>query len=439
MSENEEKIITHTLPGMMELLPSEQIEFDRMKGIIEETYRKYGFVPIDTPAIERAEVLDAKAGGETEKQIYKFNKGDTEMALRFDLTVPLARYVAEHENDLVFPFRRYHIGKSYRGESPQKGRFREFYQCDIDIIGREKLGLSNDAEIIAAINDVFTALNIGAHKVRVSNRKLLAGLAEASGISDKTAEVSRVIDRLEKTGEAKVKEDLVAVGLSDAAIGDVMRFASVKGSAGEVISSLRGLGIDNPLFEQGVSELESLANDLGAYGVPESNFAIDCSIVRGLDYYTGTVYETILTDHPEFGSVCGGGRYENLVSKFSNRAFPGVGVSIGLTRLFSQLLSAGIVKPGAASTAKVLVVPITENMRAVLELGAYLRSQGIAVQIYTEEAKMDKKMSYADKLSIPFAVIVGDDEINEGKYALKDLGTGEQKKLSKEEIVKKIG
>lgn len=429
-----QKLPTHVLPGFLELLPADQIAFEKMKTTIQSVFEEFGFIPLDTPAIERAEVLLAKAGGETEKQIYRFNKGDNDLALRFDLTVPLARYVSEHSNEITFPFRRYHIAKVYRGENPQKGRFREFYQCDIDIVGNEKLSLVNDAEILSIIFSVFTKLDLGPFVIRISNRKLVTGLLSSLGIGELSVEVMRAIDKIEKIGKDAVREMFVSAGVTEKAASEIFRFLEIQGTSGEILAALQKLQISDETFKRGVDELAGVVNCLKMLQVPEESYKIDLSIARGLDYYTGTVYETTLVNHPQVGSVCSGGRYDNLAEKYTDRKLPGVGISIGLTRLFSQLKEAGLVKSGPATTAKVLVVPLVADMSVPLEIASALRGKNIPTEIYLEDVKMKTKLAYADKLGIPFVLLVGEDEIKEGKFTLKNMSSGEQVKLAPEEI-----
>ena len=438
MAKDGEKIITRVLPGFMELLPADQIIFNRMLDTIRSVYEQYGFVPIDTPVIERADVLFAKVGGETAKQIYRFTKGENELALRFDLTVPLARYVAEHAADLAFPFRRYHIGKVYRGESPQKGRYREFYQCDIDIIGNGSLSLMNDAEIPRVIYDVFTKLKIGAFVVRINNRKLITGLLNSAGVGELAVDVMRIIDKIEKVGEEEVRQSLIYLGLNETAIRQIFEFLSIKGTTDEIIEKLRGSEIKDESFQLGISELSEVVKYIRALGMPDSSFAIDLTIARGLDYYTGTVYETVLVDYPAVGSICSGGRFDNLAEKYTDRKLPGVGISIGLTRLFYQLKEVGIIKSGSSTLTKVLVVPFVDDPTVPLEIATMLRNQGLAVEVYLEEGKMKKKLAYADKLGVPFVVFVGEDEISSGMFAVKNMATRQQTKVSKDQIFAEI-
>lgn len=446
MTEKEEKEIvkntgsipTRVLPGFMELLPAEQVVFDRMKATIEDVYRTYGFVALDTPAIERAEILLAKAGGETEKQIYQFTKGDNELALRFDLTVPLARYVSEHVNDLVFPFRRSHIAKVYRGERSQKGRYREFYQADIDIIGDGSLSLMNDAEIPSIIYAVFSKLNFGPFVIRISNRKLITGLLASLGIGHLSTGVMQSIDKIEKIGAEEVRGLLIELGVPSAAIETIFAFIAITGPADAVLDALKGMSVQNDTFELGIEELGEVVRYLGILGVPEDAYALDLTIARGLDYYTGTVYETVLREHPGLGSICSGGRYDNLAEKYTKRKLPGVGISIGLTRLFSQLKDAGLIEFGPATPTRALVVPLIDDMSVPLEIATAIREAGIAAEVYFEDAKMKNKLAYANKLGIPFVVLVGEDEVASGEFAVKNMTTGEQVSLAKNDIAAHI-
>lgn len=437
---NDQKITTSVLPGFMELLPADQIRFDRMKAVIEETYRSFGFLPLDTPAIERSEVLLSKAGGETEKQIYRFTKGDNDLSLRFDLTVPLARYVSEHANDLNFPFRRYHIAKVYRGEKPQKGRFREFYQCDIDVVGRERLGLAYDAELLAVIYRTFSALQLPKFVIRISNRKLLVGLLESIGLSDKAEEAMRIIDKMDKVSLVETKESLKDIGLKDDKIKLLLDFVGIKGEPKTVLDSLAGLKIENRLFTEGLAELSEVILQVAAFDLPVSCYGIDLAIARGLDYYTGTVYETILLDYPKLGSICSGGRYDSLASNYGGQALPGVGISIGLSRLFYQLRELGLLTLAETVYAKALVIPFDmAAMPAALAISMRLREAGIAVETYLEEAKFKNKLSYANKSGVKYAVIIGEDEVKGNFFTVKDMESGEQEKLNAEDLVGKLG
>ena len=422
-----------TLSGFMELLPGKQIQFERMVSILRDTYSSYGFAPLDTPAIEDAQILLAKGGGETEKQIYRFQKGDSDLALRFDLTVPLAKYVALHCNDLAFPFRRFQISKVYRGERAQRGRFREFYQADIDIIGDGKLDILNEAEIPAIIYNVFKGFGLSRFQIRVNNRKILNGFYAMMELSEKSGEIMRTVDKLDKIGPEKVKAILMGeeCGLSDMQADEILKFIAITGTNAEVIAALEGYVGRNEVFDQGLSELKAVTVNLAAFGVPEENFAVDLTIARGLDYYTGTVYETTLLDHPEIGSVCSGGRYDNLAGYYIEKQLPGVGISIGLTRLFYVLDEQNLLNPALPSApADALVLPMTAEPGPAIALAQALRSAGLKVQLYGEQKKFKQKMAYANKLGVPFAVLLGEDEIAEGMCSVKNMLTGEQVKLT---------
>ena len=429
-----------TLSGFMELLPKPQQQMERMMDILRRTYSLYGFTPLDTPVIEAAEVLLAKGGGETEKQIYRFNKGDADLALRFDLTVPLAKYVALHYNDLAFPFRRYQIGKVYRGERAQRGRFREFYQADIDIIGDGKLDITNEAEIPSIIYQTFTSLGLTRFQIRVNNRKILNGFYAMLGLTEQSGDIMRTVDKLDKIGAGKVRTCLTEdVGLTAEQADEIMRFISITGSNRQVLDALAGYQGRHELFDQGLEELNTVTRYLSAFGVPEENFAVDLTIARGLDYYTGTVYETTLLDHPEIGSVCSGGRYDNLAAYYTERQLPGVGISIGLTRLFYVLGEQGLLNPQLPTApADVLILPMTQDLTPAIRLATRLRSAGVRTQLYTEQKKFKAKMNYADKLGVPYVVFLGDDEIAAGQVACKDMTSGEQTKLSFEDTLSRI-
>ena len=423
-----------TLSGFMELLPRDQMKMERMMEILRRSYSSYGFTPLDTPVIESAEVLLAKGGGETEKQIYRFTKGDSDLALRFDLTVPLAKYVAANYAKLSFPFRRYQIGKVYRGERAQRGRFREFYQADIDVIGDGKLDIINEAEIPAIIYDTFTALGLEKFKIRVNNRKILNGFYTMNGMSEKAGEIMRTVDKLDKIGAEKVKQLLIDdVKMLPCKAENVLDFMAIKGTNAEVIEALeRFRGMDET-FDLGLDELKTVVGYLASFGVPEENFAVDLTIARGLDYYTGTVYETEMTEHPEIGSICSGGRYDDLAGYYTDKKLPGVGISIGLTRLFYVLGEQGLLSEETVSSpCDVLVIPMTEDLSYAISAAAQLRRSGIRTQLYSENKKFKAKMSYADKIGVPYIVLIGEDEINEGVISLKDMTTGEQRKLSVE-------
>ena len=430
------QIKPRTLSGFMELLPARQVQFDRMVETLRKTYSLYGFTPLDTPAIEASEVLLAKGGGETEKQIYRFTKGDSDLSLRFDLTVPLAKYVALHTGDLTVPFRRFQIGKVYRGERAQRGRFREFYQADIDVIGDGSLDIINEAEIPSIIYKTFTALGLKRFQIRVNNRKVLNGLFEIQGLKEQAGDVMRTIDKLEKIGPEKVKELLVNEFSVPAATADQLLELL---STADPMAALNALKGQNELFDRGVEELSTVVNYMSAFGVPAENYQVDLTIARGLDYYTGTVYETAMLDHPEIGSICSGGRYDNLAEYYTNKQLPGVGISIGLTRLFFVLEDQKYLNDDLLTApADVLVLPMTQDLSPAIALATQLREAGIRTQLYTENKKFKQKIGYADKLGIPYVIFLGEDEVKEGKAAVKDMATGEQLTQSVEEAIDRI-
>ena len=435
------KVQPRTLSGFMELMPARQIQFDRMMAVLRESYSLYGFTPLDTPIIEASEVLLAKGGGETEKQIYRFQKGDSDLSLRFDLTVPLAKYVAQYSNQLAFPFRRFQIGKVYRGERAQRGRFREFYQADIDVIGDGKLDISNDAEIPAIIYRTFTAMGLKRFQIRVNNRKVLNGFYAMLDLTHESGAIMRTVDKLDKIGAAQVKELLMSeeIGLTADQAGEIMRFIAIDGSNEEVLQALEGYRGRHPLFDEGLDELTTVARYLSAFGVPQENFKVDLTIARGLDYYTGTVYETTMLDHPEIGSICSGGRYDNLAEYYTDKKLPGVGISIGLTRLFFVLEGQGYLNDQLnTAPADALILPMTEDLSAAIALATQLRNAGVRTQLYGEQKKFKQKMSYADKLGVPYVIFLGEEEIASGVTAVKNMRTGEQVKVSPDEAVKLI-
>lgn len=423
------------LPGFMELTPADQILFNKMMDTIRKNYEKFGFLPIDTPVIEKSEVLLAKGGGETEKQVYRFKKGNTDMSLRFDLTVPLARYVSQYYSQLEFPFRRYHIGKVYRGERSQRGRFREFYQCDIDIVGNEKLSIINDAEIPSLIYSTFKELGFDDFTIYLNNRKILTGYLEFLNLED-SAPILRAIDKLEKIGPEGVEEELMKLGLEKETIDKINSFIRIEGSNDEIIQQLKDLDVDNELFNTGIEELATVIKYIGLFGVPKKNYKISLSIVRGLDYYTGTVYETFLDDYPSLGSVCSGGRYDDLATYYTKQKLPGVGMSIGLTRLFYQLREANIIKADESSLTTVLIIPMDGFEEKAVEIANRLRAEDIYTQIYLETVKIKKKFGYADKLNIPYVIVIGEDEVKNDQYTLRNMKTGEQRSLAVEELIK---
>ena len=435
------KVQPRTLSGFMELLPARQIQFDRMAAIIRESFSLYAYTPLDTPLIEASEILLAKGGGETEKQIYRFTKGDSDLSLRFDLTVPLAKYVALNYAKLAFPFRRFQIGKVYRGERAQRGRFREFYQADIDVIGDGQLDISNDAEIPAIIYRTFTALGLKRFQIRVNNRKILNGFYAMLGLTSQSGAIMRTVDKLEKIGEKSVRDMLTGpdIGLTDEQAVEILKFIDIKGSNADVLAALEGYRGRDAKFDEGLDELGAVAKNLAAFGVPETHFVLDLTIARGLDYYTGTVYETTMLDHPEIGSICSGGRYDNLAEYYTDKQLPGVGISIGLTRLFFILQDQGYLNEDLnTSPADLLIIPMTDDLGPAIELATYLRSWRLQAQVYTEQKKFKQKMAYANKLGFQYVAILGEDEIKQGKISLKDMDTGEQLLLTKEEVKSEI-
>lgn len=432
------KVKPRILTGFMELLPEDQILFNKIYDTIRQVYESFGFLPLDTPVIELSEVLLAKAGGETEKQIYRFNKGDNDLALRFDLTVPLARYVAQHSGQLTFPFKRYQMSKVYRGERPQKGRFREFYQCDIDIIGNEELDLAYDAEMPAVIYNVFRRLDFGKFTIHINNRKVLNGFFESLGLENQIADILRNIDKIDKIGRDNVIDELKELGIDENNISSIIDFIAISGSNDEKIAALKAINIDNEKYKEGVNELETVAGYMRDFGIDEDYFVIDLTIARGLDYYTGTVYETTLDDYRGLGSVCSGGRYDNLTEYYTNTKLPGIGISIGLTRLFSQLKDAGIIKSTRSSLVDVLVVPMGVDMSYVLKTANEIRKSGFVTDVYYANKGMKQKMKYANKLGIPFVAVIGEDEVNSGTAALKNMATGEQTTVSLQDIGNEI-
>lgn len=431
---NKSKTEPRTLAGFMELMPNEQILFEQIKQKIEKTYQKFGFLPLDTPILELSKVLLAKAGGETEKQIYRFEKGDTDISMRFDLTVPLAKYVAKNYGNLSFPFRRYQIGKVYRGERTQKGRFREFYQCDIDIIGDGELSVINDAELPSVIYNIFKELGFDDFTIRINNRKILNGLFESLNQKENATEILRIIDKIEKIGKEAVIEELEKIEIPSDAIKKIMDFIEIEGTTDEKLQKLNELNIKNEEFEKGLDELTQVVKYVRIFGIPEANFKVDLTIARGLDYYTGTVYETFLNQYRELGSVCSGGRYENLAEYYTDKQLPGVGISIGLTRLFYKLNELQLIKAEKKSIAEVLVVPMVQDLTVPIQIATDLRKKGISTEVYLNDKKIKAKMKYADKLEIPYVIVVGEDEINSGIVKIKNMKTGEEKETSIQNI-----
>ena len=429
------KVEPRTLSGFMELLPADQIKFNSLVDKIRKSYEKFGFLPLDTPIIEMADVLLAKAGGETEKQIYRFNKGETDLALRFDLTVPLAKYICEYNNDISFPFKRYQIGKVYRGERPQKGRYREFYQCDIDIIGDGELSIVNDAEMPSVIYTTIKEFGFDKFTIRINNRKLLNGLFAELNLEEQSVEIMRIIDKLEKIGRENVVKCLQDLKVADEKIQKILNFIEIDGTTDEKLQKLENLNFTNELFLQGLNELKQVVKYVRLFGVPDSNFKVDLTIARGLDYYTGTVYETFLDDYRELGSVCSGGRYDNLAEFYTDKKMPGVGVSIGLTRLFSKLSELNILNEKDESISKVLVVSMTDDISRALEVATKIRDKGINTDVYLENKKIKAKFKYADKLKIPYVAVIGEEEEKNGTVSLKNMESGEQEEMSVEKMI----
>lgn len=436
---NMSKVEPKTLPGFMELLPNDQIRFNEIKEKIKKSYERFGFLPLDTPVIEASEVLLAKAGGETEKQIYRFNKGDSDLSLRFDLTVPLAKYVAEYYGELSFPFKRYQIGKVYRGEKAQAGRFREFYQCDIDVIGDGTLSIMHDAEMPSVIYNTFRSLGFERFTICINNRKILNGMFEYLSLSEKSVDILRIIDKIEKIGKENVIRELKEIEIEENKIDTIMKFLEISGTSDEKIQSLKNLGIDTEMFVTGVNELEMVIKQIRIQKVPEKNFIVNLSIARGLDYYTGTVYETFLDDYKKLGSVCSGGRYENLAEHYTDKKLPGVGISIGLSRFFYQIDKENILENENKSIAKVLVVSMDESqMGYAIDVAAKLRNADINTEVFLEDKKLKAKFKYADKLNIPYVAVIGEDEMKNNTVTLKDMTTGDQKTMDITNIITQI-
>ena len=424
-----------TLPGFMELLPGEQVLFNQMKETIQKTYEKFGFLPIDTPVIESTEVLLAKAGGETEKQLYSFTKGDSNLTLRFDLTVPLAKYVAMHSNELSFPFRRYQIGKVYRGERAQRGRYREFYQCDIDVIGDGELNIINDAEVPSIMYEIFRKLGLDDFTIKINNRKILNGLFESINAKENAVDIMRIIDKIEKIGEEKVITELRELQIPEENIQKIVTFIQIEGTTDEKLQALENLKIENEIYCEGITELKEVIKYIRLFNVPEKYFTVDVKIARGLDYYTGTVYETFLNEHKSVGSICSGGRYNNLSEYYTDKKLPGVGMSIGLTRLFYILNEMNLIKTEKKSISEILIISMIPDLKPAIETANKLRQAGINTEIYFDDKKIKAKFKYADKLKIPYVIVIGEEEIETGELTLKNMETGEQKREKIEEVI----
>ncbi|MBR5228034.1 MAG: histidine--tRNA ligase [Clostridia bacterium] len=432
------KVKPRTLSGFVELLPQDQILFNKVKDTIRNSYEKFGFVPLDTPILEYSDVLLAKAGGETEKQIYRFNKGDTDISMRFDLTVPLAKFVAMNYGQLAFPFRRYQIGKVYRGERTQKGRFREFYQADIDIIGDEALELTADAELVSVIYATFKDLGFTDFTIKINNRKILNGLFEGLGLKDKAVDILRIIDKIEKIGEKAVIEMLLEVEVQEEKIEQILSFLKISGNNEEKILKMEKLDINSEDFLTGVKELREVVQLVNGFGVPDKNYEIDTTIARGLDYYTGTVYETVLNEHKEIGSVCSGGRYENLAEYYTNKKLPGVGISIGLSRLFYKLEEAGVIKASASTCADVMVIPMIEDISYALKIATSLRENGVNTEVNYSKKSLKAMLNYANRIKVLYVVFVGEDEVKSSTVTLKNMTTGEQETMTLQNAIDKV-
>jgi histidyl-tRNA synthetase len=439
-----------TMPGVLELLPLEQIAFQSTLDLIRRNFERFGFLPVETPAIELTDVLLTKTGGETERQVYfvqstgSLKQGDDpELALRFDLTVPLARYVAEHEHQLQFPFRRYQMQRVYRGESAQRGRFREFYQCDIDVIGKDALSVRFDAELPAVIHGIFAALGIGPFTIQMNNRKLMRGFFERVGVADPQQQglVLREVDKIDKRGEQYVRDTLTgdAFGLPVGSVAQILAFIAQRSNGhDDAIAKLDALGSGNAMLDAGVAELKEVLGFVRALGVPEANYAINFSIARGLDYYTGTVYETTLNEHPQIGSICSGGRYENLASHYTRSKLPGVGISIGLTRLFWQLREAGLIATASSSVQAMVALLNEADLPKYIELANQLRAAGINTEVQLEPKKLGKQFQYASKAGIRFVLVLGEEEMAKGTVAVKDMPRELQYEVSRAELAKTL-
>lgn len=426
-----------TPSGFPEYLPEEQIEFNRLVAVIRNTYERYGFSPIDTPDLELSEVLLTKSGGETEQQVYRFTKGSNDLTMRFDLTVPFARYTAQHEGKLVFPFRRYHIGKVHRGERAQAGRFREFYQCDIDVIGSSSPVV--DAEFPAIINEIFEKFSFGEFTIRINNRLILNGFFEGIGLTGASKDILRVIDKAEKISKQALEDELLSLGLATEQVKQVIAFTNISGSNDEVLSQLQKVPVTSGSFREGLAKITELIETLRAMKVPEHRFRIDLKIARGLDYYTGTVYETILDDYPELGSVCSGGRYDNLAQHYTDTKLPGVGISIGLSRLFYKLRELGVIKAESMSPAKIVIMPFEYAQTAIaLEVAGRLRADGHPVMFYAEPVPLKKKMRYSDRMGFTWVILIGDHEMNSGTVSLKNMVTGTSESVPVDELTRVI-
>jgi len=432
------KVEPRTLSGFMELLPKDQLKFNKLYDAIRATYEQFGFLPLDTPIIEASEVLLAKAGGETEKQIYQIQRGDSNLTLRFDLTVPLAKYVAKNYGELSFPFRRYQIGKVYRGERAQKGRYREFYQCDIDIIGDGELSIINDAEIPYIIYNVFNNMGLKNFVIKINNRKLLNGFFSFLKVEDKSVDIMRIIDKIEKIGTDSVIEELKKFDIDEEIINKIISFINTKGTNEDIIDALESFNISDDLYKTGLEELKTVVDYAYAFGMSNDNLNVDLRISRGLDYYTGTVYETFLRDYRELGSICSGGRYDNLAEYYTDRKLPGVGISIGLTRLFDKLLELNLVADEKIQVSDALIIPMTDNFKYIIECYNKLTSNNKRVQIFYDKRSVKSMINYAVNLNIPNVIFIGDDEVENKTITIKNLDSHDQKTIKIENIEKEF-
>ncbi len=435
---NEKKLISpRKLSGFMELEPCKQIIFDNMVDKIKAVYKRYAFMPLDTPVLELSEILLAKSGGEIDKELYAFTKGDTAVCMRYDLTVPLARFVAMNHPTLSFPFKRYQIGKAYRGERAQKGRFREFVQCDADIVGNEVLPIVADAECINMATDVFKALEIDTI-MHISNRNILFGYCESLGLKEKTLDILIILDKIGKIGKENAIIELEKIEVESEKAEKLISIALKQGCFEDVLNDIGKLS-DNETFQLGISQLKELNSYLSSYGINRDNITLDIGIIRGHNYYTGTVFEAYVTQHPEFGSVCGGGRYDNLAGYYTEKNMPGVGISIGLTRLFDTLDKNNMLPEIKPTNIDLQIIPMGQTLNECIKLQAYFKEQ-IVCELNYDERSFKSKMKEANKRQIPFILIVGENEVESGLYSLKNMQTGEQFNLTKEEclnIIKK--
>ena len=427
------KIQPSILPGFMELLPRDQQIFNDIVRKITKVYEENGCLPMDTPIIEKSEVLLAKTAGETEKQVYSFKRGSNDLTLRFDLTVPVARFVAHYFNELTFPFKRYQVGKVYRGERNQRGRYREFYQCDVDIIGNNKLSINNDALVISMVSKGFKTIGLKDYKFQISNRKILSSILKEIGVIE-IVEVMTLVDKYEKIGEEEF------IRLLNELVGDeksniINEFMNIKGSNKEILAKLKELNIKGEEFETGIKELEQVRDMLSILGVEENEYIINLKIIRGLDYYTGTVFETFLLGNESYGSICSGGRYDNLAQNYTDNVLPGVGISIGITRLFFVLKEIGFIDNYKIENyVDYLIIPIGDNLEYCGDLYKRLQNSGKSVEIYLEDDKLKKKLNYANKLGIPKVILIGEDEVNKNEIKIRDMITGSEEILNYNEI-----